>query len=287
MESPQRREIWWVKLGRRKQGTEIGANDTESIRACLVVSADDYNEDEDCDGRITIVPLTDYREGKEDTRSLWAVAIRNREDVDKNSPNARHPRNGKLSEWKSIIDCGQIWTIYAVSPTDLRNDVLWGRHCGELKEEQIIRVEAALQALVGGGIRHERKLPVREGHVLDLDLPLRPHQQCLVVSSPAIDAIREEMWSSYHKRRIGHCTVVPLVPASLYKDGDRGVTLVDVYHVGDRRTPEMKLAMCQEIYTVDWRNRLAENTDGPVGHVRLHQMDRVHEALRDYLDLPK
>jgi hypothetical protein len=151
----------------------------------------------------------------------------------------------------------------------------------------MICVEAALQVLIGGCIRFEERLPVQEGDVLVLNLPLRPQQQCLVVSSPGVDAIREGIWIRARNSPLGYCTVVPLEQLGQSKDEDRGVAPIDVYPTDGKKNVTSKLAICQEVYTVDWRSRIVDSVERRIGRVRFDHMDRVREKLRDYLDLPK
>src|SRR5205823_117279 len=70
---PQRGEIWGVRLSNReRRGSEfIG------IRPCLIVSADDYNEER---SRVTVIPFTSYTDFREDARSLWGVTVQHLDD---------------------------------------------------------------------------------------------------------------------------------------------------------------------------------------------------------------
>ena len=293
MEEPQRGEIWRAKFIHRA-GTELLGE-----HPCLIVSANEYNEG--CD-RLTVVPLTTYKPGKEDKRSPWAVTITNMNDVELDPRNERYG-DEKLGEWfdkgrgipfKSIIDCAQPWTIFKHSPSDQYTDLRWDRRYGKLHERMMIRVDTSLQVLIGD-IHYNGYLRYREGHVLTLNLPHTPYQRYLVVSSPAIDAIREQIRVKervgYQERPLGQCTVVPLVSAEYYKDLF-GEALVDVYPIGGKPDPTPELALCYEIYTIDWRSRGA--VGGPVGRVYDRNADDVaerdmvdvREALWDYLDLP-
>jgi hypothetical protein len=201
--------------------------------------------------------------------------------------------------YRSIIDCGQLWTIFTPDPKDPEqadlgilipercHDLRWDRRHGKLKERAIIAVDAALQVLVGGGIRYEGNLPFHEGDVLMAKFPGMfgeiHEQRCLVVSSSAVDAIRMRM-----PRRGGYyytqCTVVPLEPATEEDTGNEpGIAIVQVYPIGTGQSTK-EVAMCQELYTLDW---FARDTDRPVGRIRNEDMGIVREALRHYLGLPR
>src|SRR4051812_432833 len=130
MEIPPRGEIWrgWVE----GVGREIGGK-MDPERACFVGFFCFFNEEGD---RLSIVPFTDYTEGKEDTMSLWGLSIRLNRDI-----NNYNPRSGDEGREKSIIDCGQIYTV----PLNWLDDDQW-RHCyGSLKDLSKIRVEIILQ----------------------------------------------------------------------------------------------------------------------------------------------
>ncbi len=293
---PRRGEIWRVKLSdpatdRKALGTELGAKEDDLTarplpeRPCLIVSADVYNQNSD---GLTVAPLTSYNQGKEDTISLWGVTMWPNFDITPDPKSLSYPSGESL--WKkSLIDCAQLWTVFAVEPsqqqtTKLPNDVRWDRRHGEVGDKIIVGVNAALQAVVGGGIRQSGQgLKFQEGDVLVLDLPGKPRQQlCLVISSGAVDFIREKyIFSRKHGRCLGHITVVPLEPACRYDEVGRAATLVEVSESASKSI-DIALAMCQEIYTIDWRSR---NSTGPVG--RVLKMEDVRLAVRDYLDLPQ
>ena len=138
-------------------------------------------------------------------------------------------------------------------------------------------------------LNYRDKLIYQEGSVLDLELPIlntdtKRHSSCLVVSSTSIDAIRERI---FIPGPLGHLTVVPLRLAGNYsydENSDAGVGLaeVDVYPSGGGRTSVKALALCQEVYSVDWRTKKAEK----IGSVHDHDMLCARLALRDYLKLP-
>jgi hypothetical protein len=303
MQQPKRGEIWRVKLGERKQGTELLGE-----HPCLVISSDDYN---DQNSRITIVPITSYDEHREESRSLWGVTITNRRDIDFDPKNITYHkyRNGvRYSEqiliyrkdgklYKSIIDCGQMWTIFKFPEGHPDNELRWDRRHGELEDTPMIAVEAALQVVISGCIElnriEESDPPYQAGDVLEMDLQStvsdkEERSQCLVVSSTAVDAIRERiMLRRQPKNRLvplGHCTVVPLWPPPYDYDPkkDRGVIEVTVYSKVKNRSSKKVLALCFEPYTVNWYER--DTT--LVGSVHRDHVEAVRHMLRDYLDLP-
>ena len=305
MANPQRGEIWRVKWGGRK-GTELGAGKRYDERPCLVISSDYFyigKEGNKISDGLTVVPLTSYKLRKEEKRPLWTITFTNRYDVDIDPWNDRYPENEQLHEWliddegqnyrpyKSIVDCSQIWTINTTSLKDPLNDLRWDRRHGKLKAESMFSIDAALQIVLGGGVRakDEKNLPVRDGQVLSLKLPERNHlspQRCLVISSSGVDAIREhlvvEMDDGTKKGPLGHCTVVPLENAEDFSL-EEGVAIVDVYQQAAQEERTTELALCMEIYTVDWRAR-----DGVVvGYVHDRDMHEVRKAVRDYLALPR
>ena len=293
MDVPTRSEVWEVELGRRRVGTEFGAHIPQQGRPCLIVSADEFNEESE---GLTVLHLTEYRPDKEDIISLWAVAVARRDVV----PDTR---TGGIS-FKSIIDCAQPWTIFKLPSGHPDNELRWNRRLGRLKDELMIRVEAALQVLLGGAVRYDDDLTYQEGDVIEANLPRMPLQahearhRCLVVSSPGIDAIREQMRvyveavpGQREPRSLSHCTVVPLV-STQYDKGYLSETLVDVYPFGQEiGSPTRELAICQEIYTIDWQSRVQGEPVGRVldrgrDDVEKHDMEDVREALRYYLRLP-
>jgi mRNA-degrading endonuclease toxin of MazEF toxin-antitoxin module len=308
MTNPQRGEIWRVKWG-GKQGTELGAGKVYDERPCLIVSLESFYIDEDgqrVSDRLTVVPLTHYEPRKEVVRSLWSAIITNRDDVHLDPRNTtQYPEELQLKLWdtdrygnripyQSIIDCGQISTVYATSLEDLNNDLCWDFRYGKLRDEKILSVDAALQIVLGGSIHYDdssspvRTLPVREGDVLTVRLPERNlvcDQKCLVVSSPGIDVIREyievEMGHRKPKRKLRHCTVIPLEEDEKYKS-TAGLADVLVYPKDDPNNPELAVAVCGEIYTLDWwaRGGLV------IGQVYDEDMSRVRKELGKYLDLP-
>ncbi|MBX3027066.1 hypothetical protein KF840_19355 [bacterium] len=229
-----------------------------------------------------------------------------------------------------MIDCAAIFTIFAVQPHmrmdyvevpkanaphhpyratlgDL-DDVDWKGRCGRLLPLAVENLNSGLQVLVGGaiGLSHwdgelpTPFLPYKEGDVLQMNLPHRPKQLCLVVSSTCIDVLREHLT---RKRRwnepdtfvpagregmespwpIGHITVVPLIlQDQQYPAGEAAKTykLIELEQCNGARS--LGFAICQEIYTVDWRARMGQR----VGLVNDESMSEVRHGLRYYLELP-
>ncbi len=311
MRKPQRGEIWRVKLsdpntGRKALGTEIGAKRDKKTRIpkpdrpCLIVSANIYNDTRDS---LTIAPLTDYYPaGKEDTMSQWAVTVRPGDEIIVDPANEEYPDDEQL--WKkSIIDCAQLLTVFAVEPSRrqanplLPNDLFWNRRYGQLTDMSMRQVDSVLERYVicGGAPNRPSDLLFREGRVLLLDLPKTQHtegskiskrrdpQQCLVISSEAIDYPREKrIIVERLNRPLGHITVVPLVleTDSQYKKFHDVATEV-IIDIEGQSELEIALAIHQQIHTVDWRSRIA--LDRPIG--RVSDMADVRSALLEYLGL--
>ena len=84
-----------------------------SERACLVVSSDLFNSRFNL---ATVVPITHYQGGKEDTMGNWGVAIYPPLHVNLDPANAtKYPIGEQLWEnRKSIIDCSQLCTVSSV-----------------------------------------------------------------------------------------------------------------------------------------------------------------------------
>ena len=314
MATPKRGEVWRVDWSSGKQGTEFAAGKWPPERACLVVSHDRFFEDKDGNrvgDRLTIVPFTEYKPRKEVERPLWSVVITNRDDVinrypisDEDEHPDDYPEREQLEEWvtdengnfiyrrggakipyQSIIDCGQLWTIYATSSSDPFNDLRWDRRYGELKPEILDDVDTALQIVVSGAIHSRVSLDIFEGSVLEISLPERNRytdhtgqyltQRCLVVSSSGINAIRE-------KQGLGHCTVVPLEPEGTFanRHGEKDII---VYPNDKLEDPNIEIAKCVELYTIDWRSRYG----AVVGYVNEDDMRSVRLELFKYLSLPQ
>jgi mRNA-degrading endonuclease toxin of MazEF toxin-antitoxin module len=225
--------------------------------------------------------------------SHWGISITNIFHIDIDQRNSQYPtrpvneqlklwltdadgrpiysKEGQKIPYKSIIDCGQLQTVS-------QSDVVPDRRYGKLKDLMMIRVDITLQSLLGGIISYnpysEKELKVREGHVLLVNLPSMPNQRCLVISSEAIDALRE--------KALHHVSVVPLVSEKHYMNS-HGVATVDVPVVGNPTKLETVLAMCQEIYSIDWRSR---RVNDPFAELSENSMSGLRLALRKYLDLP-
>lgn len=285
---PCRGDIWYVNFSggsrdRAPIGTEMGA---AYARPCLIVSEDAFRKR----GRVTVVLLTTHSGPKEDTLSRWSASINARQhpsghyfDVIKQDPDPR-------CQWhKSIVDCGQLWTVVSTDGRD--SNIQWGRGQARLSSElALVNIETGIQVVLGGNVLAadlgERILRFQDGDVLEADLPGLPNQRCLVVSSTGVDFLRENIlrrdsrpigrsdpgpWS------LGQITVVPLFDFEGFPQvDDEGIAPVTV---GGAVT----VAVCQEIYTIDWRARGAR---GPTGSVSLKDMTSVRRALWRYLDLP-
>lgn len=275
MEIPPRREIWRVRL--QGEGTEIGAK-KDPERPCLIVSSDLFNDGSE---RLTVVPLTDYADGKEDTMAHWGVSIRLKKDIE-----GYNPRPGDETREKSIVDCGQIYTI----PLNWLDDSQWKHRYGKLTDVSMIRVDIALQALLAGTIGYnpysQKGLPFWEGDVLEANLPEYPHHRCLVVSSATIDLLRDRIWIRKLNRHLRHCTIVPLHPGD-----EEGPTIIPIIiQPEDQADFTIERAMCREVQTIDWHKRTGwRQRKGLriVGRVENEYLSKVRKALRQYLHLPK
>jgi mRNA-degrading endonuclease toxin of MazEF toxin-antitoxin module len=283
MREIRRGQIWRIKFGREKLGSEFGADEPEGVRPGLIVSRDIFNKS---NGRLTVVPLTVYDPWRARRRFLWGMTI-------KPLPYNKYASDldiklATILLEKSVIDCGYLWTLS-------EHDVLT-RYYGKLTEQTTDWSDAVLQAVIGGGVRYNRvkMLKFHEGDVVIMNLPGMSKQRCLVVSSPAVDALREQIMVEVVKREpkrpLGHCTVVPLVSLENFKS-PRGVAKVNVYPLDGQGSPIAELAVCQEIYTIDWRSRGLGKTVGRVydryvEDVEDYDMEDVRQALRDYLALP-
>ena len=323
MPKPKRGEIFRAKMyGRR--GTELEGKGPEKERPCLIVSSDLFNKYRT---RVTVAPITSYYGSREDARPLWGIPIQLADglksvaDFDIDITNFDYPEEEQLQVWlkdqrmgrnlgnwiyypksnkkipfKSIIDCGQLYTVNSFDldenpelKQDYDVDVLWERRHGSLKEKATLCIDAALQMLIDGGVRyHNNDLRFRAGDVIlayltgpDLE---SSQQYCLVISSPGIDAIRQRMPA--FKTVLTQCTVVPLIPI-MKEDGedDPGIAFVTVYAVGRREAPRKLIANCQEIQTIDWQSRRA--THPPEWRLDDNDIVKVRKAVRDYLALPR
>lgn len=287
---PQRGELWRAKISnpdalRERRGSEQQGNE-KGERICLVVSGNWFNEHLPC---LTVVHLTEYGEGKEDTMSQWAVAVKPKEKyVEIDPANSSYAKITPREDFykHSIIDCSQLWTVFAPSLSaepeyDELKEVRLNRRYGKLREDFIIRTDMSLQMLVGGSVRYGGKLSFREGDVVKIDFPGRgPRRYCLIVSSASFGAL-----SDRSKRKSGdpfrHRAMIPLQRERQDKKIEKDLAPVNVHLEGKQTGSVRAVAVCSQIYTLDWG---ARNIDGPVGKV--HDMDTVYRVLREYLGLP-
>lgn len=291
MNKPKRGEIWYVSLsnpstGRGAVGTELGAKPGfhGPYRPCVIISVDDMNKGRD---RLTVVPLTHYTPGKEDTMARWTAAVNPAPHMSGHEYTVLSGRSWR----RSLVDCGQLWTVFCVHPSSpaaqqLPNDVQWGGERAQLNDLALANIESGLQVVLGGCVRLVDEgcrfpdLPFQEGDVFEVDLPGQLQQRCLVVSSTSVDYLRECITRRdlNPHRPLGHVTVVPLLPVDSDTDLHDAKSVASVDVGGSRG-----LAVCQEIYTIDWRSRKATR---PKGSVSPLEMVQVRKALRMYLDLP-
>jgi hypothetical protein len=163
-----------------------------------------------------------------------------------------------------------------VSVVPPNNDFL-GQFYGSLTVAEMASIEDAfLTVLTGQSIPASRYAPFRfdEGTVLEVNPSPTIGDKCLVVSNTS------QFESFRQANGFNHCTVVPLVPIRYfnpqYSDG------VAPVHVTQEHQTVEALAVCMEIYTIDFDTRMAE----PVGSVQNPQeMAAVRNALRDYLHI--
>ncbi len=307
---PKRGSIFRVKLYGRV-GTELYGKGPEPERPCLIVSSDAVNDGR---ARLTIAPLTSYTDYGDGKRPLWGVPIQLANehvaqnmtieadvDIDSHNRGYKNIRGGfeglleyqESKPYRSIIDCGELWTVYSFDPVvwptlnrTLR-DVRWDRRHGELRERAMLCVDAALQILLDGGVRYAGSdLNLQAGHVITATLLIDrrvSRQQCLVVSSPGIDAIRERMLT-YDGAALEQCTIVRLKAGRQQKERQTEIS-VTAHEIRGWETSEHYIADCREIYTINWRN--SEVTIPPQWQIHEEDMVKVRKALRIYLDLPE
>jgi hypothetical protein len=231
-----------------------------------------------------------YEDEGRELRSNWGFWLP-REGVNFSS--------GILKYGDNFVDCGQLSTIFAnpqsttESTNRFPNDIHFGRMHGRLPNR--LRLDLGLQILINGralvatgqqtaGLLSD--VPIY-GNILELELPdlSRPGaslaKRALVISSPAVDGIRNTVRYGSPSRILGHITVVPLEDPKLYRMPEQGIALVEVR---ERDTDHVTrwLANCQEVLTIDWRDRRARI----VGQVPRTLMSAVDVAVRQYLDLP-
>lgn len=273
MQKPKRGEVWRFRLS-GAMGTEMGAKKEHSgaVRLCVVVSDDRFNARY---RRLSIVPLTS-RAGRQGIMSAWSVFLNSSD----------YP----WLEIDDVVDCGQPWTVYAIgSRLDDRDDIR--SNClGKLHQQDIERVEdALLNVLTGKNIRYEdirnsdddAPFPFRAGQVLEASfLNINDgktfRSQCLLVSDPMFEEFRQ-------KNGLQHCTVVALVSEQYINSLDPDIIATVHIEKDDQSGVETKLALCRELYTIDYGRRKAVK----FGRVRsLRQIDDVRKVLRNYLHLP-
>jgi mRNA-degrading endonuclease toxin of MazEF toxin-antitoxin module len=307
---PKRGDIFRVKLYGRV-GTESPGHGLERERPCLIVSSDAVNDGR---ARLTIVTLTSYADYRDGKRPLWGIPIQLADeqitstltteadvDIDPNN-NAYQDRQGRFEvtypdgrPYRSIIDCGDLWTVYSFHPAEwpqlnpVLRDVRWDRRHGNLRNTAQLCVDAALQILFDGGVRYaESDLNLQAGHVITAKLPINrrvSEQQCLVVSSPGIDAIRERL-VAYAGSRLEQCTIIPLKAGRQQQERQTDIP-VTVHNMKEREIPEEYIADCREIYTINWRDTDRGVDIPPEWQVNEEDMGKVRKALRIYLDLPQ
>ena len=321
MPEPKRGEIWRAWFSDHNSSSEIRED-----HPCLIVSHDDYNLVRD---RVAVVPITsyishaEYRKKRKDNifflgsrreemRSLWGVTITNKHHVQFYRENKFHveQREGLLKwldreqslYYKSVIDCGQIRTILKTKlQNDLRSSIYPDRRHGQLKETQMIEVETALQALVGGGVhfydQDREKLTFQEGDVIELAVPSIDRLKIkrftyLVISSTGIDAIRERLYvtrndsTAVGRALLNQITVIELTSNDVkdtnsLNDSRIGNIPIRIQSGSERHVSVMANAICTEIHTIDWQAKQAEK----FGHVEAEDLQRVRDALCDYLML--
>lgn len=271
----RRGEIVVANLGRDARGREIGnkQEDGGPVRPVVVVSSTLFNQNR---LRVTVVPITNYKKAGKELKVNWGFWI-SRESV----------RDCSLKYDESLVDCGQLMTIFAVpnghaQSGKIHNDVRFHQRCGKLRDR--LRLDLGLQIICNEQLiipapfwkQRFSATPV-QGDIVRAELPLDIQgntsrvRHGLVVSASAVDGIRD--W-------IGHITVVPLREPAVNQTSDRGGL---VHIAADGLTSEKWLANCEEPCTIDWRQREVRT----VG--RIHDADnmaRVLRALRQYLDLP-
>ena len=275
-------------------GAKVGEKSRRllSERPCVVLSSDYYNENRD---RITVAPLTQFDSTLEQRLFLWGPAIDYGKEVEFDPSNATYiPETERLwnTDWSAktgrqplgILEGTQLWTIFATDGgKELPNDVRWDRRHGRLKDMN--KVAAALQAVLSGAIRGDRgTLEYDEGDVFAVDVPGRRSQRCLVVSSTIVNSLRETTTVAKLSRPLGLITVVPILTLEEADGCDPKIDHTSAYieiSFDRGKNSELAIALCQELYTIDWRSR---NATPPVGHV--YDMRDVQLALRKYLDLP-
>lgn len=269
----QRGDIVIANFGRDARGHEIGNKKTGSgpVRWAVVVSAASFNQKRP---RVTLAPIMNYDEEGRELRANWGFWLPKEATASKS-----------VRENESFVDCGQLWTLFSnfKNTQTLPRDVY--KCTGKILDR--IRLDLALQIVFNPFILTPDTLWARRfsrtpkyGEVLIADLPstnpkrITEARRVLVISASGVDTIRNQI-------ALGHVTVVPLEDAQNYKEqyNGNGIALVDV--AGLQSTKWM--ANCQEIYTIDWKERRTRVVGELVNDA---SMEAVIMAVRQYLDLP-
>lgn len=311
---PRRGEIWTCSLlgaVGEEMGAKIGDNgEPRPERRCVVVSKNAFN----ADGFLTVVPLWTHpkaRPGRFGPRKSWVVHDAVGSSVDWGSTarwaatirpdstearrffkskgipyqyefHGRTPESWDETRWNaSFVDCGQLWTVrYGDSSTD---EVHWHGPTAQLTHVARVNVDTALQALLSPWVRLDRECVVYQyGDIVEMRFG-SSRMLWLVVSSPAIDYLRENIWAHRQdperRRPFGFVTVVPLEVLTGPPDIS-GEATVESIHLGDG---SWMRAHCADIRTLDWRER------SPRRHPlrpTADEMGRVRRTILDYLGLP-
>jgi len=86
------------------------------------------------------------------------------------------------------------------------------------------------------------------------------------------------------ERSVGQIAVVPLFEMKQHYIEEDGVAFIEAPAFDNPAQTETVLALCQEIYTIDWKKR---NPSNSLGDITDKDMEKVQNALRNYLKLPK
>lgn len=315
---PARGEIWTFAL-RGAAGTEMGGKiddrgQADDRRRCVIVSRDSLRRR----ARLTVVPLQTHllfkKNPKRDPvllhneidesisswaqRARWAASVRPyqrrvQEALNKKGEpydyefGARDRDSWVEGQWNpSVVDCGQLWTLpyaQAGAPPD-SNHLEWTGPRAKLTDVALTNIETALHVLLSPWSRFPpENLRFQEGDVLRLNF-FGTQRPWVVVSSPAIDYLRQNIWAHRSnpnkRRRFTNITVVPLLlnPAPhLRPNNNPSVPLVTLTDGTEA------VAYCHEIYTFDWQVRTPKAMDLQLSP---DSLVRVRHAIRIYLDLP-
>ncbi|MBL8635203.1 MAG: type II toxin-antitoxin system PemK/MazF family toxin [Myxococcales bacterium] len=289
----KRGDIWVVDFG-RGVGTEIGGKETngvqDSIRPAVIVSSDRYNDVL----QVTVVPVMNYDERYRELSINWGFKLTKKRVIE-------HPRNRvhrKLYYDYSFVDCGQLSTIFAIPPNfpgknslpaHIETELLWDYPCGTLREEFLLRLDNALQMVVGGDtiVGDLRDGSPVYGDVVEIRGGNHLMGHYLVISSTGIDALRESIkLSPPNPETLNHITVIPISYKDSYDPDEAlnqvpGISLVHVQW-DNQIGRELWMANCTSINTFD---RVTRSTK-VVGHVTFDDMRWVAHRVRQYLDLP-